>query len=110
MGLMGKSNRFPTLREQGKWSPPGSEPRTVFVDVALDPATGGIWAIFIAGTKDGTTLKGWMEDAGILLSSLLRKGADPAELLKRLSSDHEAETLAAFAQRVALKVTTEGAA
>lgn len=106
------AGRYPTIRVQGRWMPPGStvdaaspmaeaKKMTVFIDVAYRPNDGSIWALFISGGKDGTGLKSWMEDTGILLSKALQRGANAEALLKTLAGGDE--SLGAFALRTAIE-------
>lgn len=99
-----ESNRYPTIRHKTLRAG-----QRLFIDVAYMPQANDkrlpdfnkMWGIFISGMQEGSDLKQYEEDVGILLSIGLQEGKDPHKMLKTLSGGEE--SLAAFALRIALE-------
>lgn len=99
-----KTNRYPTIRHKANRAG-----QRIFVDVAYIPHghdsslpdINKMWGIFLSGMQEGSDLKQYEEDVGILLSIGLQQGKDPRLMLKTLSGGEE--SLAAFALRVAIE-------
>lgn len=99
-----ETNRYPTVRH--KVFRAGQR---LFIDVAYMPLEhdkrlpdmNNMWGIFISGMQEGSDLKQYEEDAGILLSIGLQEGKNPRKMHRTLSGGEE--SLAAFALRIALE-------
>lgn len=88
-----EKNRYPTFRYKEQ-----RNGKKVYIDIAYLPDLSQIHSIFISGSKDGTDMRFYEMEAGILLSDAIRGGIDPEQLLNTLPS----EGLASFALNVAL--------
>jgi len=99
-----ETNRYPTVRHKAFRAG-----QRLFIDVAYlsqkddiaAPDLEQMWGIFISGMQEGSDLKQYEEDVGILLSIGLQEGKKPEKMLRTLSGGEE--TLAAFALRIALE-------